>query len=554
MPVVTETAEEAKTPTDIKEDKTPETPVTEPITNGSSTPESPKAETPVVEETAAPSPVIERPESKTEVEPEQLPVNGLSIEEPAEKTTEIVKNEDNKEVSTAETKETVPEISVIKEVCVEQMPLIDSTPPPLPANPPPSSVASFAATTMAPELSDASLANTADNATLPPPSLPFDPIVNDKDNEIDPKPEDSTPVVQPNSNELSSPVEKVNEVTSHSITENGIGNDIKNAINLTTIPVECNMLEVGNVKSENLVEKPKESPEPEMLSSPQKINEVEIPSPCKLLHDTEEASIKLLPELPAPSLDLIKKTDTQNEDISQEKLCENSELDVTSQSKFIKAPEIDKVEVDQVTLEETVIEEKLENSESEMPSPPSEDFVVSTDADDKNSEEDLPEPPPPLNDDDFLLVKSNMPEKSEITLEVTEIVINSDNTRDSEETCSKQEHIKDDEISITRSTVSPTENVFNVVECNGNNEIEPAEAVAQIFAKESADANSDIAKVESDRTVTSPGEWSAAGDDESLPPPPSDLPAPPQVNTSGTSCSCSGLSTVISEAFVIIPR
>nr|XP_026483747.1 DNA topoisomerase 1 isoform X1 [Vanessa tameamea] len=42
------------------------------------------------------------------------------------------------------------------------MPLIEPTPPPLPANPPPSSVVSFAATTMAPELTDASLANNAD--------------------------------------------------------------------------------------------------------------------------------------------------------------------------------------------------------------------------------------------------------------------------------------------------------------------------------------------------------------------------------------------------------
>lgn len=42
------------------------------------------------------------------------------------------------------------------------MPLIEPTPPPLPANPPPSSVVSFAATTMAPELTDASLANAVD--------------------------------------------------------------------------------------------------------------------------------------------------------------------------------------------------------------------------------------------------------------------------------------------------------------------------------------------------------------------------------------------------------
>ncbi|CAB3223718.1 unnamed protein product [Arctia plantaginis] len=541
VPVVPETAEEVKTATDIKEDKTPETPVTEPITNGSSTPESPKAETPVVEEAAAPSPVIERPQSKTEVEPEQLPVNGLSIAEPTEKTTEIVKNEDIKEASTAETTEPVPEISVKKEVCVEQMPLIDSTPPPLPANPPPSSVASFAATTMAPELSDASLANTADNATLPPALPPSDPVVKDKVYEIDSKPKDSATVAQSDSNELSPPVEKVSEVTSHPVTENGIENNTKETIILTTVPVECNKLTVDNVKSENelieklLVEKAKVSPDPEMLSYPPKINEVEISS-CnvikELLNDTEEMSTKLLPELPAPALELIEKSEIQKEHISPEKLCQHSEMDVTSPSEFTKVTEIDK-EMDQVTvtLVETVIEEKLENSESEMPSPPSEDFVVSDDTDEKNTDEDLPDPPPPLNEDDFLLVKSSVSAKSETTLDKTEIVVNSDNIPDSEETYSKREHIKANEISITKSTDSATENLCEVVECNGNSEFEPAEAVSQISAKESSEAKPDITNLKSDITVTSPGEWTAVGDaDESLPTPPRELcaPAPPQ--------------------------
>ncbi|XP_075974887.1 uncharacterized protein LOC142975739 isoform X4 [Anticarsia gemmatalis] len=121
-PAVTDTAEEAKTPNEVKEDKTPETPVTEPITNGSSTPESPKAETPVVEEAAAPSPEVERPEPIAETEPEKLPVNGLSLDEPAKETTENEKNEDSKEESVAETPEIVPEISVKKE---EPLPVSD---------------------------------------------------------------------------------------------------------------------------------------------------------------------------------------------------------------------------------------------------------------------------------------------------------------------------------------------------------------------------------------------------------------------------------------------
>lgn len=116
VPVVTETAEEAKTPSEVnKEDKTPETPVTEPITNGSPTPESSKVETPVVEEPAAPSLDSENIEPKIEIEPEQLPVNGLSLDESVKETAENEKNEDNKEESTAETTEIVPEISVKKE-------------------------------------------------------------------------------------------------------------------------------------------------------------------------------------------------------------------------------------------------------------------------------------------------------------------------------------------------------------------------------------------------------------------------------------------------------
>lgn len=120
----TETVEEVKTPSDVKEDKTPDTPVTEPITNGSSTPETPKVETPVVEEpaVASPSPVSERPEPKAETEPEKLPVNGLSLEEPAKVLSENEKNEDSKEESTAETTEIVPEILVQKE---EVLPVSD---------------------------------------------------------------------------------------------------------------------------------------------------------------------------------------------------------------------------------------------------------------------------------------------------------------------------------------------------------------------------------------------------------------------------------------------
>ncbi|CAG4971883.1 unnamed protein product [Parnassius apollo] len=171
---VNEVAEEAKSDTDTKEEKAPETPVTEPITNGSNTPESPKTESsPIIEPIPETPEDNNRPEPKAALpEPEQLPVNGLSLEEPKVEAPEVTKFEEiNTEKTLSVTSESVPapEIAVTKEVCVEQMPMIEPSPPPLPANPPPSSVASFAATTMAPELTDASLATSTDITTTTSP-------------------------------------------------------------------------------------------------------------------------------------------------------------------------------------------------------------------------------------------------------------------------------------------------------------------------------------------------------------------------------------------------
>ncbi|KPJ12021.1 hypothetical protein RR48_06391 [Papilio machaon] len=191
---VNEVAEEAKSDSETKDEKTPETPVTEPITNGSNTPESPKTESSPTDEpipetpedndrpepkAASPEPKAATPEPKAAMpEPEKLPVNGLSLEEPKVEAPEVPKCEESSvEKVTSETSESVPapEIPVTKEVCVEQMPLIEPSPPPLPANPPPSSVASFAATTMAPELTDASLATPTDVTTTAAPIATTEP-------------------------------------------------------------------------------------------------------------------------------------------------------------------------------------------------------------------------------------------------------------------------------------------------------------------------------------------------------------------------------------------
>lgn len=245
-PIVPESTEEAKTETEVKEEKTPETPVTEPITNGSTTPESPKVESPVVEEVVPPSPKEDSPESQPETQPDQLPVNGLSLEETKE-TPVIEKNEEKKKDPTAETTEIAPEISVKKEVCVKQMPMIDTTPPPLPTNPPPSSVASFAATTMAPESTDASLANTADN-TIPPP--PSDPIA--KDDELLPKSENELIGTQSVSIELSSPVKELSEESSVSINQTEANVETNEETSNIAVPSEdCNVKpKIGNIKTE----------------------------------------------------------------------------------------------------------------------------------------------------------------------------------------------------------------------------------------------------------------------------------------------------------------
>ncbi|XP_023935372.1 A-kinase anchor protein 200 [Bicyclus anynana] len=154
--------QEDKSETETAEEKTPETPVTEPITNGSNTPESPKEITPTTVEPTNATKEIERTDlPKDEVQPEPLPVNGLAQEEPKIETTEPVASKVEEPI--VEKPEPVPATEIDKnEVCVEKSPIIEPSPPPLPANPPPSSVASFAATTMAPELTDASLANSAE--------------------------------------------------------------------------------------------------------------------------------------------------------------------------------------------------------------------------------------------------------------------------------------------------------------------------------------------------------------------------------------------------------
>ncbi|XP_073949385.1 uncharacterized protein isoform X5 [Choristoneura fumiferana] len=117
-------ADVVKVDAEVKEEQTPETPVTEPLTNGSSTPESPKVET-LASDEAAPAPVVEQPPATPALEttPEQLPVNGLSLEETKKEAPEVAPIEESKpEDPTPVAKETdpVPEIPVKTEETVSE--------------------------------------------------------------------------------------------------------------------------------------------------------------------------------------------------------------------------------------------------------------------------------------------------------------------------------------------------------------------------------------------------------------------------------------------------
>lgn len=161
-------SEEVEKSVEIKDDKTPETPVTEPLTNGTSSPDTPKAEdTPTIEETPS-SNEKETEKPKTEVE-HLPPMNGLSLEEKQdlpEVEVKVESHDSKSEETTAASSEPAPEISVKTEVCVEPIPVIESTPPPLPANPPPSSVASFAITTMASHIDENTLIDNTSHSEI----------------------------------------------------------------------------------------------------------------------------------------------------------------------------------------------------------------------------------------------------------------------------------------------------------------------------------------------------------------------------------------------------
>ncbi|KAM3964281.1 A kinase anchor protein 200 [Aphomia sociella] len=346
---INEVAEEAKPEADNKEEKTPETPVTEPITNGSTTPESPKVETPIPEEPVVVSPETNRPEPKVEPEVEQLPINGLSLEEPKVDATEVTKTEESIPDQPAETTESVPapEIPVKKEVCVEQMPLIEPTPPPLPANPPPSSVASFAATTMAPELTDASLPNTTESAISSLPAL--------LDTKADLPKEDISVTTIPiiDTENITEPFKSENNVEGPENTQKETIEALKNTIETKEV-VEVNepIPEISKVNVALEITKVDESiPETIEINSPlPKCPETDLPPPPETPESTDiSAKMETLGVVMPPPLDseiakIPKNSENDNEDLPPPPPMDNIEVPMKV------AHEIEETLVNNVTL------------------------------------------------------------------------------------------------------------------------------------------------------------------------------------------------------------
>lgn len=257
--------------------------------------------------------------SEPQPEPDQLPVNGLSIEEPKPEIPEVEKPEETKpEPPAALTAEIVPAPEIPKEVCVDRLPLLEPTPPPLPANPPPSSVASFAATTMAPELTDASLANTADAAIAPISALP-----ETKDILTHPEPNTETAVTETLENEISFVLKETTEDAPdvYEVAKNALeaGNVTKiNALKQTESPIPT--IEIKPKETAKTIAETQVQETPEILSeiaiveslkiSPAVVKTPEILTEIPVVDSITEAAVKESPEVivDIPVVDTITET------------------------------------------------------------------------------------------------------------------------------------------------------------------------------------------------------------------------------------------------------
>lgn len=507
-------AEVVKADTEVKEEQTPETPVTEPLTNGSSTPESPKVET-LASDDAAPAPAVEQPPatSASETTPEQLPVNGLSLEEPEKEAPEVAPIEETKpEDSTPVAKELVPvpEIPVKTEVCDAKMPLIEPTPPPLPANPPPSSVASFAATTMAPELIEASLANTTENAIFTPPTIP--------DTKADIPDEIEVELSKTNTN-TDLAISQISPPLKETVSEDKVSplqTEIKTVDPVPEIS-EIEVVKMEPVPSDEMVGKDSadETVKSENITKADISKEAEVDSTA-----------------PGIIVENITTDTTSTADVSDVISESNGGLPANINSSSIPV-ELQNQVADDVSIEKNEDSVVL-CSEKPVESPePTSDVADSID--------ELPPPPPPIEDVDNIQREDKVIEFPSETMENTmninhNIVKNAEINSIINET--EQNQIKN----LKKDALG---NIIDNVECNGNavpEESVPEELTASAVATSVEEMVNGKTTTPDDSLPPSLSEAPAAGSDasDSLPPPPADLADPDddslrlQVNTART--------------------
>lgn len=492
--------------------------MTEPLTNGSSTPEEPKAASPVpkepvpvpasapapniaapiptppaVEEATTPAPALaepepSKPEPKAEPEPEQLPVNGLSLEE----IPEAAQINNSMPEPAADVTETVPapEIPVKKEVCVEQMP-VESTPPPLPANPPPSSVASFAATTMAPELTDASLANTAVLVISAQPSIPDTNASN-----ID--------VIAPEP---------------HSDLPSEVGRENENNPSTEAYIEHSSLSEIVNIEEQI---------------------EVKIESEITTLQQAEEINGSQLTTVDNALLN----SNIENAIENGENIIENEDIQI----KEIQEDNQEQIK-DGSNLESPVSFES--DKVVEIPAAPKETL---------DSLDDLP-PPPPL-DNEFTALGSDVPpviNQNETANEMKEIIVNSDHISNNVDINGVSSEILNgnddvDHQNLKNKSKDLIDNATENVESNGNVEEVITEATVEKKAYEATEEKVITPEESLPPSLSEASEAAGSELSDAFPPPPAELCAPaepappadatPQVNTTAPSCSCSGLANL----------
>lgn len=397
------------------------------LVNGSASASAPDAaEAPEAAPAPAPAPAEPEPAPAPasapapapvpELEPEQLPVNGLSLEELKPEVPEEKIDESKPEPPAAESVEITPAPEIpVKEVCVQQMPLLESTPPPLPANPPPSSVASFAATTMAPEHTDPPNSNTTDTAAAPPSALPNTQPLPTTD-----QVRSLPPTSVSDATELSSPLKEPSE----------------------DMPLVADEIE-PELPTEIIDELPK-------------VDEPEVPSQVEVTPTAEEVKLEDIPVIANVQIEEIKE---QLNEIADENEG-NSECipKEALESKVEQTPEPNVEQTSEQGIEQ-IPEPEVTTSEIDdtpLPPPPTQDDIEIESNLEQNGDDEIEMIPEPITEPEEI-INSNHVSVPELTNGVDDISL--------EEKSISAENAKNKAKAIV--TPAATENGVDKKECNG---------------------------------------------------------------------------------------